>query len=132
MCCEESIFAVSKYQSHPLFLVIQSPLRDKPLTTLEILKEIPHYIIAFTLYFDLWLLHYTVVTTRSILFVFTFTIGTYTNDVNRSGFSTACLIYITHCLVSIAFIKGCLSSKERLRWFYDHVGERRAKPKLFY
>ena len=58
-------------------------------------------------------------------------IGLYTNDVNRSVFSTGCLFYTAHCLVSIAFLKTFVSNEERLRWFYDHVGERRVKHKLF-
>ena len=124
---------MSRYEKEkdPLFSVTQSSLGDKPFTIWDVVKEIPQYILAFTLYFDLCLLHYTIARTRGIVLVITLAFGLYTDDANRSIFSTACLIYSAHCLTGIAFLKVFLSDEKRLRWFYDHVGERRAKPKLF-
>ena len=120
-----------KKQDDRLFAVTQSPKRDKPLTILEFVREIPQYILAYALYLDLCLLHYTITKTRGLFLLVTSSFGLYTDDVNRTVYTTACLIYTAHCLVSILTFKTFLSDEKRLRWFYDHVGEKRVKPKLF-
>ena len=113
----------------PLFQVRQSASKKWPSTSKELLVEAPQYFLAFLIYIDICILYYLVLRTGNIILVFTTAYGLYAQA--YTTFQFACLLFTGHCLGSLVFLRIFFNSERRLQWFYDHVGERRAKPKLF-
>lgn len=113
----------------PLFQVRQSPFKKGPETLKEFLVEAPQYFLAFLIYIDICILYYLVLRTGSIILIFTTAYGLYAQA--YTPFQFVCLLFTGHCLGSLIFLRIFFNNEKRLQWFYDHVGERRAKPKLF-
>lgn len=113
----------------PLSEVKGSTHVKKISTFREFLVEFPQYLLAYTLYFDICLLHYGVRKTYGIPLAFMMSFGLYLD--HHSTFQFFCLTGAGYCLGSLIFIRVFLKDEKRLRWFYDHIGEHRVKPKLF-
>ena len=116
-------------QPDPLFEVKESPLKKHPGTLKEFLVEAPQYFFAFLIYIDILILYYLVAMTGGLLLAFTTGYGLY--SYSHSAFQVFCLVFSGHCLGSLMFLRIFLGNEKRLRWFYDHVGERRVKYMLF-
>ena len=116
-------------QPDPLFEVKESPLKKRPETLKEFLVEAPQYFFAFFIYTDILILYYLVAKTGGLLLAFTTGYGLYSHS--HSAFQVFCLVFSGHCLGSLIFLRVFLGNEKRLRWFYDHVGERRVKHMLF-
>ena len=116
-------------QLDPLFEVKESPLKKRPETLKEFLVEAPQYFFAFLIYIDILILYYLVLKTGGLVLAFTTGYGLYLHS--HSAFQVFCLVFSGHCLGSLVFLRVFLGNEKRLRWFYDHIGERRVKYMLF-
>ena len=113
----------------PLFQVRQSPSKKGAETLKEFLVQAPQYLLAFLIYIDICILYYLVLKTGGLLLAFTTAYGLYARAYN--SFQLVCLFFTGHCLGNLIFLRIFFNNEKRLRWFYDHVGVSRAKPKLF-
>ena len=78
---------------------------------------------------DILILYYLVAKTGGLLLAFTTAYGLYSHS--HSAFQVFCLVFTGHFFGSLVFLRVFLGNEKRLRWFYDHVGERRVKYILF-
>lgn len=114
---------------NPLSEVKGSTHVKKISTVRDFLVELPQYLFAYILYLDICILHYGVRKTYGIPLAFMTSFGLYSD--HHSMFQFFCLAGAGYCLGSLIFIIVFLNNETRLRWFYDHIGEDRVKPKLF-
>ena len=109
--------------------VHQSPPRTTPLTISEKILLVPQYMTAISIYLDLCLLYYSVMTLGGAPVAIAFAFAFYCEKV--TPFTIGCALFIGHLIASAFSLKLFFSNKERVRWLYDLIGEDRIRPKVF-
>ena len=109
--------------------VHQSPPRTTPLTISEKILLLPQYMTAISIYLDLCLLYYSVMTLRGAPVAIAFAFAFYSEQ--ATPFTVGCALFIGHLIASAFSLKLFFSNKERVRWLYDLIGEDRIRPKVF-
>lgn len=109
--------------------VHQSPPRTTPLTISEKILLVPQYMTAISIYLDLCLLYYSVMTLGGLPLAITFAFAFYSDQ--PTPFTIGCAVFVGHLIASAFSLKLFFSNKERVRWLYDLIGEHRIRYMVF-
>ena len=106
-----------------------SPYKWQQKTLLERLSLMPQYLTAYLLIFEIYVIYYVVVKPYGVVYFVITCVGIFADGTTHV--QLVCLVFSFWAAIAALKIHVVLNNPKRLQWFYDIVGERRVKSKLF-
>ena len=125
-------FKAKQEQEDILFNIKESassPYKWQQKTLIERLSLVPQYFTAYLLMFEIYVIYYVVVKPYGVVYFVITCVGLFADG--TTYVQLVCLIFSFWAAITAVKIRVVLNNPKRLQWFYDIVGERRVKSKLF-